>query len=155
MTSNAPSFLRRLLLGLGVVALLAAALPYPTAWVLASRSQTVQQIRLWDEPLRELNRWQYEEGDWDDTVVAIYGSPEGEPLEVVFIDEDSLLRPSEDPSLLLLPRTGNEHVFQVRTLYFFASRVTFLALPIALALMAVYFVLRKRSRATELGSASA
>ena len=103
------------------VALLVLVGSYPAAWSVASGAETVQMIRPWDEALVEFNKWEFEEGDWEDDITAIYGSPEGEPLELVFVEREALFYPEEGGELALLVREEGEHFWQVKTVYYAAK----------------------------------
>ncbi len=118
---------------------------FPVAALLARQAVTVQQVRLWDDNLIAFNQWSFGEDEWDDSVVAIYGSPEGEPLALLFVDPAQIIQPAEDPSLRLLPKRTGEHFVQVQTVYYFATITTGVALiAAALTLFLLWLVLRRR-----------
>jgi hypothetical protein len=68
----------------------------------------------------ELNRMLYAAGD---PVPQLYGNPLSAPTRVVLPSQERLLRPQEDPALLLLrvDKQRGENPLQTRTLWFFAK----------------------------------
>ena len=86
----------------------------------------------------------WEEGD---PVAEIYGVPTDAPVKLVFADEDKLIRPIEDPSLVLMPvdKQQGENPLQAKTVWFIAHRaaVGFGALAIA-ALLGGFLFSRRR-----------
>jgi hypothetical protein len=70
----------------------------------------------------ELNRMLYADGD---PVAPLYGNPMSEQTRVVMPSEDRLLRPEEDPTLLLfrVDKQRGENPLQTQTLWFFAKFV--------------------------------
>ncbi|MDX9723527.1 MAG: hypothetical protein RBU37_22455 [Myxococcota bacterium] len=144
MTKHPLRLIRALLFSLFALSLLVALAAFPTAYLIDQGAVQAQPVRLWDQPLIDFNKWQFEEGDWDEAIVSIYGAPEGEPLRLVFVDEAKLLRPAEDPSLVLLPKAEGEHFLQAQTLFFFARYATLAAGVAALLFGGGFFVLRRR-----------
>lgn len=67
----------------------------------------------------ELNRVLYADGD---PVAEIYGNPQSQPVRVVLPAEDRLIRPREDPSLLLMAvdKAAGHNPLQTRTVWFFS-----------------------------------
>jgi hypothetical protein len=89
-----------------------------------------------------VNRGLWQKGD---PVAEIYGVPMNEKTEVLFVDATRLVRPPEDPSLVLLPvdKAAGENPLQVRTLWFLAWRVALgFGLAGLLALVGVRWVPR-------------
>ncbi len=142
----------KILTGLAVFIAVAS---YPAAWILASSAVEVQQIRAYDDALVAFNQWQFEDDDWDESVVAIYGSAEGEPVEVLFVDEERLLRPSEDESIVLLPKNAGDNFFQVKTIFFFAQIALAAAALAALLGAAGVWLVGRRVRSTSSSVAGA
>jgi hypothetical protein len=68
----------------------------------------------------ELNRLLYSEGD---PVPQLYGNPLSGTTRVIMPDKEKLLRPEEDPALLLfrVDKQLGENPLQARTLWFFAK----------------------------------
>ncbi len=68
----------------------------------------------------------FEKELWEvgDPVAEIYGVPAGAPMELVFVDEAALIRPEEDPSLVLMPvdKQAGENPLQLKTVWFVAHR---------------------------------
>lgn len=127
-----------------ILALVVLTAAYPVAVYLDSRATEVQPYRPWDQALVDFNKWQFAEGDWEDSVVAIYGAAEGTPLRVLFVDEARLLRPSEDRDLVLLAKQPSEHLLQAQTVWFFAKWTAAGALAVVLLSAAGLFALRRR-----------
>lgn len=57
-----------------------------------------------------------------DPVPDIYGVPASEKQRLLFVDENRLMRPPEDPSLRLLPvnKDGGHNPIQEKTMWFYA-----------------------------------
>jgi hypothetical protein len=89
----------------------------------------------------ELNRMLYAEGD---PVPQLYGNPLSEKARVILPAEEKLIRPEEDPALLLfrVDKHQGENPLQAQTLWFFAK----FALP-ALALLGLSGFALPRRRA--------
>jgi hypothetical protein len=70
----------------------------------------------------ELNRMLYADGD---PVAQLYGNPLSAKTRVVLPSEDRLVRPEEDPTLLLfrVDKQRGENPLQTQTLWFFAKLV--------------------------------
>ena len=70
----------------------------------------------------ELNRMLYADGD---PVPQLYGNPLSEQTRVVLPSQDRLVRPEEDPTLLLfrVDKQRGENPLQTQTLWFFAKFV--------------------------------
>jgi hypothetical protein len=70
----------------------------------------------------ELNRMLYADGD---PVAQLYGNPLSAKTRVVLPSEDRLVRPEEDPALLLfrVDKQQGENPLQTQTLWFFARFV--------------------------------
>jgi len=68
----------------------------------------------------------FEKELWEDgdSVAAIYGIPTDSPIKLVFVDEDKLIHPEEDPSLVLMPvdKQLGENPLQLKTVWFVAQR---------------------------------
>ncbi len=86
----------------------------------------------------------WEEGD---PVADIYGVPTDRPIKLAFVDEDKLIRPEEDPSLVLMPvdKQAGENPLQIKTVWFIANRaaVVFGVFSLA-ALLGGFFFSRRR-----------
>jgi hypothetical protein len=68
----------------------------------------------------ELNRMLYVEGD---LVPELYGNPLSEKTRIVLPSKDRLVRPPEDPTLLLfqVDKLQGENPLQTQTIWFFAK----------------------------------
>lgn len=91
----------------------------------------------------EMNRSLYLPGD---PVPEIYGNPLSRPVRVIAPDAERLLRPDEDPSLLLLrvDKGAGENPLQAQTLWFFARYLV----PLAWLAGVVGLLLPRRERVT-------
>ncbi len=120
------------LLGGAALAVLAPA----AAALLASTAREVQMISPLDPSVVELNRAMWSKGE---PVVALYGSPVGARLSIVFVRAENLVVPPEDPSLVLykVDKQKGENPLQVRTLWFFATWIAAGGAAAALAGLAV------------------
>jgi hypothetical protein len=134
----------------GVLGLVTAALGALAPLALAAAalvdrvlSTEVQRIIPKPPEVVVLDRQLWEPGQ---PVAGIYGTPVGRPLRVVLPDRDRLVRPKEEPGLLLLrvdPQRG-EDPLQARTVWFIGVRAA-AALGLAAALSLVGFLwLRQR-----------
>lgn len=94
--------------------------------------------------IRALNKELWVEGD---SVMDIYGVAAGEPVAILFPDDDRLIRPSEDPSLTLyvVDKQRGDNPLQAKMVSFFAkfAALGFLA-GIGLALTGLWWRRRKR-----------
>jgi hypothetical protein len=70
--------------------------------------------------LVELNRMLYEQGE---PIPELYGNPLSESTRLILPQEDRLVRPAEDPSLLLykVEKSRGENPLQAQTLWFFTK----------------------------------
>jgi hypothetical protein len=86
----------------------------------------------------------WEEGD---PVAEIYGVPVDKSIRLAFVDEGELIRPEEDPSLVLLPvdKQAGENPLQIKTVWFIAHRaaIGFAVFGLA-ALLGGFFFSRRR-----------
>ncbi len=110
------------------------------AWALDRLLATEVQIIVPASSMEvELNRSLWLPGE---PVAAIYGIPAGEPLRVLFVSDDRILRPEEEPTLALLPvdKQAGENPLQARTVWFLAWRAAagLLAAAIGLAFLAAW-----------------
>ena len=106
---------RRALLGLGfggAVLLVLSAFAIDRAL-----GQDVLLIVPHDSATVELNRGLFQPGD---LVADVYGNPLREPVRVILPAAQRLIRPPEDPDLVLLPvdKAAGENPLQARTLWF-------------------------------------
>ncbi len=130
----------------GFLAALAVATPVG-AWVLANNFAT-EVLIITPRPTDEVR---VNQGLWmaGDPVADIYGVPTDQKTLVLFADEARIIRPKEDPTLVLLAvdKQAGENPFQVRTLWFFAWRLAagFAAGALALLGLGAWIRLRRRS----------
>ncbi|HUR38082.1 MAG TPA: hypothetical protein VM222_01260 [Planctomycetota bacterium] len=123
----------RILLVLGGLAILFAALAYPIAGIVASGAVEAYIIAGKDPTVVEVDRQIFEAPKgaakdskaYRDAVMGIYGSVTDEPTKVLFVPAEKFKRPPELPTLTLLPidKQKGENPLQVKTVYFFASRL--------------------------------
>ena len=107
-------------LGLGAIAV--GAFVYPAAWAL-DRGAGIDLLIVTaaDDASVAANRGLWEmDGSPRSEVSSIYGTPAKEPVRIVFVAADRVLRPKEDPSLSLYLLRQGDHPLQAQTLYFFA-----------------------------------
>lgn len=130
-------------------ALAVAILIWPVYAFVASDAETYQQIVPVDDALVDVNRFTYAEdptGD-DADIVAIYGSPKGEPTSYVFVDQTQVLRPEENAALVLLKAPAEGQPLQLALVRFFAVRLSLGALVASLGLFGLGVILRRRATA--------
>ncbi|MDX2177764.1 MAG: hypothetical protein SF028_14980 [Candidatus Sumerlaeia bacterium] len=111
--------LRPWFVGAGLAGALAVAIA--ARLVAASAGRDAVRVFPFEDPsIVELNKSLYSPGD---PVPAIYGQPVPEPVRVLFLPEERFIRPSEDPSLLLLPVKHGEtgYALQDKTFLLFAN----------------------------------
>ena len=82
--------------------------------------EDVRLISPHDPPTVEVNRALHAAGE---PVAEIYGNPLSSPVRVIAPDRARIIRPAEDPSLLLLPvnKQRGENPLQARTVWLFAK----------------------------------
>ncbi len=82
--------------------------------------QEVVLIAPFDESTVELNRALHSPGD---PVAEIYGNPMGQTVRIIAPDKGHLIRPTEEPSLLLLQvdKQKGENPLQAQTIWFFSK----------------------------------
>ena len=99
----------------GAVVALAGAL-----LVVGLLGREVVLITPFDESTVELNRALHSPGD---PVAEIYGNPMGQTVRIIAPDKDHLIRPTEEPSLLLLQvdKQKGENPLQAQTIWFFSK----------------------------------
>jgi hypothetical protein len=90
----------------------------------------------------EVNKALFTPGD---SVADLYGIPSSEPLRVVLPKPDRLIRPDEDPDLLLLSvdKQKGENPLQAQTIWFFSK---FTVPPLLLLGLIGLFLPRRTSR---------
>jgi len=103
--------------------------------------QDVLMIAPHEPAVVELNRTLYTEGE---SVPELYGNPLSGETRVVLPSKERLLRPEEDPTLLLfqVDKLGGENPLQTKTVWFFVK----FAVP-GLALLALLGFALPRKRA--------
>jgi hypothetical protein len=121
----------------GAAAVLAAA-----ASVDLVLGKEVLMIAPHDPSVVELNRELYAPGE---PVAQLYGNPLSETTRVVAPAQERLIRPDEEPALLLLTvdKLGGENPLQTRTVWFFTK----FAAPALLLLGLLGFALPRRRNA--------
>ncbi|HEV3027974.1 MAG TPA: hypothetical protein VG457_10405 [Planctomycetota bacterium] len=144
----------RVLVLLGVGALVVAALVYPVALIVAGTATDAYLIAAKDKSAVEVERQIFEAPKgaskdskaYRDAVMSIYGSQTDEPTKVVFVPADKFLRPPELPTLVLLPidKQQGENPLQVKTVFFFATRIALGAAVVGIALLGIGAATRKK-----------
>ena len=129
-----------------ITAVALAVLIWPTSWLLAGQAKTVQLIAPFDEAVVDVNRFEYEDepSGEDADVIAIYGTPFGEPEAVLFVDAEKIMHPIEKPALALLPKAADENPFKVDSLSFLARFISLGAAVAALGSFLLFAYLRRR-----------
>lgn len=122
----------KILLILGGLSILFAALTYPIAAILASGAVDAYLIAAKDQSLVDVERAIFEPPKgaskeskaYRDAVMGIYGSVTDEPTRVIFVPTERFFHPPELPTLTLLriDKQKGENPWQVKTVYFFAPR---------------------------------
>ena len=122
----------RILMILGGLAFLSAALIYPIAGILASGAVEAYLISAKDPSAVKVEQEIFEAPKgvskdskaYRDAVMGIYGSVTDDPTKVLFVPAEKFVRPKELPTLTLLPidKQKGENPLQVKTVYFFASK---------------------------------
>ncbi len=92
-----------------------------------------------DASVVELNRGLFLPGD---SVADIYGNPLSKPVRVIGPEQDRLIRPQENPDLLLLSvnKIAGENPLQAQTIWFFTKLIS----PFLLVLGVLGFFLPRR-----------
>lgn len=139
-----------------IVSIAAAALTYPTGWVLYNTGTEAQLITPNSPDVVELNQGLFELDPPDakdpafaKKVIEIYGNSVDKPMRVLFVPKSRFLHPKEMPSLTLLPvdKQKGENPLQAQTVWFFAKFVVLGACTGGGVLLGVWILLRRR-RAT-------
>lgn len=132
-----------------------AALVYPVAWIISGTAVEAWQITPFDESMVQVNKVLFELEELDSSVadypthvMKIYGHATEEPIRWLFVSEERFLRPTELPSLTLLPvdKQRGEDPFQEQTLFFFAKRFAAGAAVTGILLLGLWLLLRRRRR---------
>lgn len=128
--------------------LVVALLALPVAGLLTSQAQTVQYISAFDEGTVEVNRYIFEEDavGGEGEIVSIYGTPSGEPEQVLFVSEERILHPRENPKLALLAKLAGENPLQVQTVWFVGRAAALGAGLAGLVGVGLVLFLRRRQR---------
>jgi hypothetical protein len=137
---------------IGFAALVLAGLAPAAAWTLDRvYGQTVQPVTRNAPEVVKLNKMLYEPGP-ESSVAEIYGVPTNQKMRVLFVNDDKIVRPKEDPSLtlLLLDKQKGDNPLQAKTVWFIAWRVLagFLFLAALALLASLILSLRRRRSAT-------
>ena len=144
----------KILMALGIAALLVAALVYPAAALIAGNAVEAYIIAGKDKSAIEVERAIFEPPKgaskdskaYRDAVISIYGSQTDEPTKVVFVAAEKFVNPPELPSLVLLPvdKQKGENPLQVKTVFFFATKTAMGAAVVGIVLLGVSAVTRKK-----------
>ena len=146
----------RILLVLGGLAFLSAALIYPIAGILASGAVEAYIISAKDQSLVDVERSIFEapkgvskeSKTYRDAVMGLYGSVTDEPTKVIFEHQEHFFHPPELPTLTLLriDKQKGDNPVQLKTVYFFASRTAIGAAVVgALFALAAFFARKKKA----------
>jgi len=132
--------MRRVLKWLAMAALVGAALALAAGLVVDRfASQDVVMVVPDAKEVVSLRKATWAPGD---PVAELYGLPVSEPIRVVMPDSERLVRPEEDPGLLLLmlDKSSGDNPLQVKTVWF-AARWVAVAGGIVSALSVLAFLL--------------
>jgi hypothetical protein len=142
---------------LGILAIAVAALAYPAAGIIASTATEAYMIAGKDPSTREIEEGLFEapkgaskeSKEYRDAVLRIYGVPTDETTSIVFEPKEKYIRPALLPSISILPvfKEKGENPWQVKTIYFLASRTTLGAVVAGVFLLGLARVLRKKPAA--------
>ena len=101
--------------------------------------QNVVMIAPFDESTVELNRALYSPGE---QVAELYGNPLGTPVRVIAPRRQTIIRPAEEPSLVLMRvnKQRGENPLQAQTIWFFGR----LVVPSLIVLGIVGLILPRR-----------
>jgi hypothetical protein len=105
---------------LGAGAVVVGVLVLAGVWLLdGSAGRDLLVVEAFADDVVETNRGLWElDGGVREEVPGIYGTPRNVE-RLVFVPEERVVRPAEDPSLALYLKSGDDHPLQVRTLWFF------------------------------------
>jgi hypothetical protein len=112
--------MKKLLLALGILSVIGVTAVLGVAYVLSSSSTTEVLIITPAAPEAvEMNKMLWEEGE---PVDEIYGVPASEAQLILFADESRIIRPEEDPGLVLytVVKEEGENPLQEKTIWFFS-----------------------------------
>jgi hypothetical protein len=146
----------KILMVLGGLAFLFAALVYPVAAIIAAGSVEAYLISGKDQSVVDVERAIFEPPKgvskdskaYRDAVMGLYGSVTDEPTKVVFEPKERFFNPPELPTLTLLriDKQLGQNPWQVKTIYFFASKTALGAAVVgALFLLAAFFTRKKKT----------
>ena len=135
----------------GLAALALAVLALPAYLVVASGAQTLQAFLPLDEALVPVNQFEYSEdqtGKAED-ILAIYGTPVGEPEAYLFVDDARIVRPEEDRSLAWVASTPGNEPIKLELVRAFVLRAALAGAAAGFGLLALaWFLARRRARPT-------
>ena len=129
--------MKALLRGLGFAGIAVGLLAYPVAYgVGAAAGRDLLIVEAAGDPAAvDANRGLWEIDDKPkDGVAKIYGTP-SEVERLVFVPEEKVLHPKEDPSLSIYLKQPGDHPTQAQTLFFFAKFATIGGLVAGAALL--------------------
>ena len=125
--------MRKVLVVLSCIAFVFAVLVYPVAWGIALTATEAYLIAGKDPTAISVEEELFEppkgaskdSKEYRDAVLRIYGVPTDETTKVVFWPKEKFVHPKQLPSLTILPvyKEKGENPLQVKTVYFFASRL--------------------------------
>ena len=130
-----------------------AILAYPVAGILGSGAVEVQMITPHADDIVAFYQEDFsldspDEQSNPERVIQIYGNAAGEPVKVLFVHDEKIIRPNEMPSLVLLPvdKQKGENVLQYQTVLFFAWYTTVCSVICSSLLLSLWFLLRSRKK---------
>ncbi len=109
----------------GYAAIALAVLALPAYLVVADGAQTLQAFAPLDEALVPVNQFEYGEDPTGKPadILAIYGTPVGEPEAYLFVEDAMLVHPVEDPALAWVKTLPGQEPLKLELVRAFALRV--------------------------------
>jgi hypothetical protein len=146
--------MRKVLLTLGALSLIFAALVYPVALGVAGSATEAYMIAGKDPGTFQMNEELFDppkgaskDGkEYRDEVLRIYGVPTDETTKVVFWPAEKFIHPKQLPGITILPvyKEKGENPLQVKTVFFFATRMALGAAIAGLVLAGIGAAMRKK-----------
>jgi len=148
----------KVLLILGALSLLFAALVYPVALGISGSATEAYLIAGKDPGTFQMNEELFdppkgaskESKEYRDEVLRIYGVPTDETTQVVFWPKEKFIHPKQLPGITILPvyKEKGENPLQVKTVFFFATRMGLGAGLVGVLLAGIGAATRKKKAPT-------
>lgn len=130
----------------GWAAIALAVLAVPGYLILAQGAQTLQAILPLDPALVAPNQFEYSQDPTgkEADILAIYGTPVGEPEAYLFVEEGMLLQPEEDPTLRWVKSLPGEEPLKLELVRALTLRAGLAVLAGGFALLGLAWFLGRR-----------